>query len=129
LQRDGCAARRRAVERVDRARLADRVLPAEQLLIFTADRGGEVLELELVPVDVLDRDAFRLAVAAEDDRGIPARHGCLDECRSLRPDRLQAAAVGHLEGTVDLREDIARKAQQRSSAAKRTSTLVGPVTC
>jgi hypothetical protein len=40
----------------------------------------------------------------------------LDECRALRTKRLEPAAVRHLEGAIDLGEDIAGEPQKAREA-------------
>src|SRR5262249_34113993 len=56
LRELGRAARGRAVERLDRAHLAERVGAAEERLRVAAHGGAEVLDLQEVAVDVLDLD-------------------------------------------------------------------------
>ena len=62
----GAALGGRAVQRLDRARLADRVLAAEPRRAALADRAGEVVELARVRVGGLDRDLLGLGVRAQD---------------------------------------------------------------
>src|SRR5581483_10523274 len=58
---------RRAVERVDRARLADRVVAAEERRLEPADRAREIVDLEAVRVGSADVDELPLVAAADDD--------------------------------------------------------------
>src|ERR1019366_5932531 len=69
LQRYGAVLGGRGVERLDCARLAERVLAAEQRWGGAADRGREVLQLELVGVRGRRRDRLDLLAPAKHDGG------------------------------------------------------------
>src|ERR671935_1562368 len=101
LERDGRARLRRAIERLDRARVADGVVPAEQRLVPAADRVAQVLELEPVGVLGVEVDALDGAVAAQLDHR-PARvPRIIEEERAVLADRLELVALRQDEAAAD----------------------------
>src|ERR1700693_5627732 len=92
------AARARAaecviVQRLERPRLAQRILAPEQELRLAANRVAHVLELEPVRVLSLELDAFHAALAPQLDHRIDAMPGVVEEERSFAADRLQLVPV------------------------------------
>src|SRR5690348_3134946 len=100
------------VERLERPRLAERVLAAEQELRLAANGIAHVLELEAIRVLRLELDALDGAVAAQLDHGVDAVPGVVEEERSLAADRLQLVPLRQRGAAVERRDDVVREAQQ-----------------
>ena len=111
--------RGRAVQRLDRPRLAERVVATEELRGAPRDRVGEVVELEPVRVPGLDRDRLDLgrllAAGAPGDRDVPAPvdpPGSLDDQHAVLPDDLHPLAPRRAERGLELPDDVVRAAQR-----------------
>src|SRR5438046_4630878 len=100
------------MQRLERARLADGVVAAEQELRLAPDRSAEVLELEAIRVDSFNLDALDAVVAAQLDPGRDAVPRIVDEERSLAADRLELAATGEGGPTVENGDDAAAEAER-----------------
>src|SRR5437868_868399 len=92
-----------AIERVDRARLTERVVAAEERLLQPADGAAEIVGLEPVAVGPLDRDPLRV----EQDAGLVRAPRRGHSQRPVRADDLQALPRGEVVRAVDLREHVA----------------------
>src|SRR6185312_11510136 len=103
--------RRRLVQRLECASLAECVLAAEQQLALAADRRTQVLELEPVRVGVLELDAFHAAVPAHLDHRLVAVPWIVEEERPLAADRLQLVAVCERGTAIERREHVAWETQ------------------
>src|SRR5262249_44369843 len=104
---------RRAVQRLERAHLTERVLAPEQRLRLAADRVAEILELEPVRVEPLDLDPLDPAAAAQLDAGVEAVPRVVDEERALAPERLELVALAERRAAVEQPDDVAREAHRR----------------
>src|SRR5437868_3309059 len=92
-----------AIERVDRARLTERVVAAGERLLQPADGAAEIVGLEPVAVGPLDRDPLRV----EQDAGLVRAPRRGHSQRPVRADDLQALPRGEVVRAVDLREHVA----------------------
>src|SRR5256885_428743 len=98
------AARRGLPQRLERACLADRILSPEQKLVFAADRGAHVLELEPVRVDWLELDALQLGGASVLDHRNLAVPRIVEEERAFAADHLELVALRQGGAAVEERE-------------------------
>src|SRR5437588_7644178 len=80
---DGLAFVGRGAERLDRARVPDRVGAAKERLGPSADGVAQVLELEAVRVRALELDALDAVVAPHLDHGFPRVPRVVEEERAL----------------------------------------------
>src|SRR3954451_6329073 len=85
---------RRGVQRLERARLADRIPPPEQQLRLPAGGGADVLELEAVRVLMLHIDRLDALRAAFLDVRLIAVPWVVQEERALAADRLDLVPLG-----------------------------------
>ena len=93
------------MERLERSRLSDCVVAAEEKRRFSSDRVGQVFELEPVRVDE-ELDSFDLSVATQLDHRRSAVPGIVEEERSLAADRLELVTLGEAGTAVELGEDV-----------------------
>ena len=98
----------RAVERLDHARLGDRVVAAEQRLSLAGDRGRQVRELPLVRV----RRRHVHLLAVDEHAAAPVRAPRrLEHERPVLSDRLQPLPLRQRERRVEDPDDVVREAQ------------------
>src|SRR2546423_889544 len=100
------------MERLERARLGDRVLAREQELAFAADRVADVLELEPVRIRRPDLDLLDLTVAPQLDPRVLRMPRIVEEERALAADRLELVPLGRRGSAVEDSEHVAREAQR-----------------
>ena len=115
-EHDRLPAARGLQERGDRPCLAHRIVAAEQRRLLTADRAGEVLELQPVRVRVLDLDHLDLAAARQPEPDAPAVPGVLDEDRALRADHLERVPPREIEPAVELGQHVGRVGERPADA-------------
>ena len=119
------------MERLERARLRDGVLAAEEQRRASVNRICEVLELEPVGVRGRDGDALRSFVASELDAGRSDVPRILDMEAAVLAHHLELVAERKDEAAVEVCEYVIRQSKRRGEAdvdAARTDDLL-PCTC
>src|SRR6266511_2723583 len=99
------------MERLEHARLGERILAPEQRLGLAADRVAQVLELEPVRVGDVELDSLGPAVSPHLDPRALAMPGIVEEQRPLAPDRLELVPLGERRPAVEQREYAVREAK------------------
>src|SRR3954447_6675317 len=112
LQRDGDGFAGRAVERLDRARLTERLVAPQPGRAALGGGGADLVELAGVRVHELGREPLGV-LADQDDLGAgrclpPGR----DEDRALRADDLDAVAAMDVHPAVEGAQDVALETQR-----------------
>src|SRR5262249_29402855 len=97
----------RAVERLDRAHLANGVVAPEQRFRVAAHGRTEVFDLQEVAVDILDVDAL----AVELDVRVAAAHRVRHDELALGADRLEPVSLRKVEPAVNPPEAVVRNPQ------------------
>src|SRR5436190_4231590 len=110
-QRHRRALGRRSMQRFKDPGLPERVVAAQKQLAVAADRVTEVLELEPVGVDRIDRDPVHASLAAELDARHGAMPGVVDEQGAFAADHLELVALGQRGAAVEHRDQVAGEAE------------------
>src|SRR5438128_11612339 len=94
LQGDRAPAGGGLVQRLQRTRLRDRILSADQRRLGAANSLAQVLELEPIWIGALDHDSFALFVPAQLDDSLLAVPRIVEEARAVGPNRPELVALG-----------------------------------
>src|SRR5439155_9138823 len=116
-----------AVERVDRARLAECVGAAEERRLDAAYGPAEIVALESVPIGALDREPLAIVPPPEVDARLPAAPRAGQVQAAVRADDLKPLARRQVERAVELRGDVAGEDERAREAQVDAGRRLDPV--